>query len=748
MAVRLQMKLGFVAEQDRLPDSPDTIVVVEPTVSGIARSKGQLYLLVTSRVSSRGASEGTRIAAETIRNEYYYDESAGIRVCLEKAIASVNKRLHHQRERLGLGPQHRDGPIGVGVAVVRGNELYVATVGPAEAYLIRQARLSILPDPNRERGLPARDLTVDVWRGEVNLGDSLVLISPNVVARLGPDELKDAAVTLHPQSAVEHLHSRFVAGGGSGSDGAIALEATEVAATEPKRTLVPVRAPEPLAGSPDRSPLPLADPVADGVVAVQAGARQARDVAGNRLGRAISALQDLLPRRRPAYRRVTPLSARRESQRRGAVAILAFIVVVGGLGLAVFLLGSAGRREAVTTVTSGQRALDAARADLGQVFSPGVDLVANDPNRAKSLLTDAWKALDQAQQAGIAATSIDPVRRDVMGGLDRLYAVVPIVDQVVVQLEPSAGVAVDLRTAVRGPDGMPYVLDHATKAVYRIDLRTKKPTLVIKAGTKASGLVAAAPKLLTVGGADVLIIDEKNVVWRWRPVDSKGRGTPARVRVTGATSWGDDIVAIGTFLKDRRSGLYNLYVIDPSARQILSYAVAADGSYFTAANNWLDTAKAVDGMTTMYVDGDIFVIDRGTIARYVSGSSEGWSARAPGDDLLRSEPHYSLLASPAERRTGLLYAYDDLNDRVIAFDKANGNYHEQYRLVTGSGLGDVRSMYAIPAVGTAPATLVWITAHEVHQAALGPVPTSSASPSPGSSGSAAPSGTAGASASP
>src|SRR2546426_468122 len=170
------------------------LVVVEPTVSGIARSKGQLYLLVTSRVSSRGASEGTRIAAETIRNEYYYDESAGIRVCLEKAIASVNKRLHHQRERLGLGPQHRDGPIGVGVAVVRGNELYVATVGPAEAYLIRQARLSILPDPNRERGLPARDLTVDVWRAAVNPGDSRLLVSPNVMIRLGPDELKDAMV--------------------------------------------------------------------------------------------------------------------------------------------------------------------------------------------------------------------------------------------------------------------------------------------------------------------------------------------------------------------------------------------------------------------------------------------------------------------------------------------------------------------------------------------------------------------------
>ena len=40
MAVRLQMKLGVVAEHDRLVDSPDTLVVVEPTVGSVARSKG------------------------------------------------------------------------------------------------------------------------------------------------------------------------------------------------------------------------------------------------------------------------------------------------------------------------------------------------------------------------------------------------------------------------------------------------------------------------------------------------------------------------------------------------------------------------------------------------------------------------------------------------------------------------------------------------------------------------------------
>ena len=215
MAARLQLKLGLVSEQDRLDDSPDTLLVVEPSVGSVARSKGHLYLLVTSRVSSRHALEATRLAAETIRNEYYYDESAGIRVCLKKAIATANKRLIHQADRLGLKSADGNGPIGVGVAVVRGNEMYVATVGPAEAYLIRQARLSTLPDPHRERGLPSSGLEPDVWRGEITVGDSLVLTSPNIVARLGADELKDAMLTLHPQSAMEHLHARFRAAEGS-----------------------------------------------------------------------------------------------------------------------------------------------------------------------------------------------------------------------------------------------------------------------------------------------------------------------------------------------------------------------------------------------------------------------------------------------------------------------------------------------------------------------------------------------------
>ena len=149
MAHRIQMKLGVVPDAEHAPDSPDTALHVEPRVGAQTRTKGHLFLLVTSRVPGQRARDATQLIADSIRSEYYYDESAGIRVCLVKAIQVANKRLSHARERgaLGNGP----GPVGVALAVVRDNELYVCTVGPAEAYLSRGARLSTLPDPPAAR---------------------------------------------------------------------------------------------------------------------------------------------------------------------------------------------------------------------------------------------------------------------------------------------------------------------------------------------------------------------------------------------------------------------------------------------------------------------------------------------------------------------------------------------------------------------------------------------------------------------
>jgi len=727
------MKLGVIAEQDRLPDSPDTLIVVEPNVGSVARSKGLLYLLVTSRISSRHALEATRLAAETIRNEYYYDESAGIRVCIQKAIGTANKRLAHQADRLGLKSTDANGPIGVAVAVVRGNEMYVATVGPAEAYLIRQARLSTLPDPQRERGLPSADLEPEVWRGEVSVGDSLVLISPNVMARLGPDELKDAMLTLHPQSAMEHLHHRFVADGGAGSDGAIAFEASEVSATARGRAPVPVKPPEPLAGAPDRSPIPLADNVAAAGGAVTAAAGSAKVAAGGALERVVSRVQDLLPRRKPAYRRVTPLATRRETQRRAALALLALVIVVGGLGLAVYAFGGQGQKEAISSVNAGQHALDLAKADLAAVKGPGVDLVADDPNKAKELLTEAYQQLEAAKKANVSPAVVAPLEAQALDGLDRLWGMVPVATTSIFDFKAAEGAEpVDLAGLVIGPDAAPYVIDRSTKSVYRVDLKTKKATPVARAGQKAAGTTVATPRFLAVGGQDLLILDSKNNLWRWRPANTSGKGTLTKVKVNGSASWGDDVLAIGTFLKDEARGLYNLYVVDPSEQQIRAYSPAFDGGGFPAKGSpWLDTAKPVDGMTSLYIDGDLFVTDGGVLKRYNSGAEGGWKADPPPDALIRPVPSYSIVVGDSPTRRGVVYVYDQSNARVVAIDKTSGNYVGQYRLAGDQpGWEDLRGMAVTLGIDQAPATLTWISKDGVQQSVLEAVADVAASPSP------------------
>jgi len=738
MAVRLPMRLGVIAESERVADSPDRAFVIEPSVGSVARSKGSLYLLVTCTQPGGRAREATRIVAEAIRDLYYYDESAGIRVCLVKAIIAAGKRLAHDRERYGLALDAAgNGPVGVAAAVVRGAELYVVSVGPAEAYLVRQARISTLPDPHRERGLPAAALEPEVWRGDLAIGDSLALISPNVVARLGVDELKDALVTLHPQSAMEHLHNRFVTADGHGSDGAIAFEATEVSATQKQRTLVPVRAPEPLAGAPERSPIPLADSVSDGVAAVQAGAHQARSAARGVFSRALWRLQDLLPRREPRYRRVTTVTTRRENQRRAAVAVISLALLAAAVGVAAFL-GTGGQQEGtLSSLTVGQRALQQVQGDLAQVTAPGIDLVVDDPPTAQRLLADAYRQLAVAEAAGIPAVTTTPLRERTVAALDRLFRVVDVAPRVAFTF--AGKTPPNLAGLVRGPDGAPYVLDAATKTVYRIDLKAKKAVAVVKAGmATAAGVKVGEPRFIAVGGPDLLVLDAKNVLWRWRPADRKGNGTLTRVKVNGATTWGSDVLAIGTYLRNPDAGLYNLYVVDPSEQQILRYSPAADGNGFPApSSGYLATAQSVDAVTALLIDGDVFVVDGGAIERYVAGHTGDWRAADPGDEILRPAPSFLLIASATAARTGSLYALDRTNGRVIAYDKGSGEFREQYRLGAAGGWGDVRAMIVDAGKDGDPSTLWWIDAGRLMSASLAASPSGAAtetgSPSPSGS---------------
>jgi hypothetical protein len=131
----------------------------------------------------------------------------------------------------------------------------------------------------------------------------------------------------------------------------------------------------------------------------------------------------------------------------------------------------------------------------------------------------------------------------------------------------------------------------------------------------------------------------------------------------------------------------------------------------------------VSKVDSLYIDSDIFITDDGHIVRFVDGRAEGWETDELPDSLLREQPHYSLLASASDKRTGNIYAYDKSNNRIVAIDKAKGTYVEQYRLAGNApGWEDVRGMYVVLAGEGVPPTLVWANNDGLYSSILEAVP--------------------------
>jgi hypothetical protein len=175
--------------------------------------------------------------------------------------------------------------------------------------------------------------------------------------------------------------------------------------------------------------------------------------------------------------------------------------------------------------------------------------------------------------------------------------------------------------------------------------------------------------------------------------------------------------------------------MDPSEQQILRYTMLADGSsYPAAATGYLTTPQDVSKVTSMYIDGEVYLADAGLIERFVGGRSGDWAVAPPGDDVLRPTRRYTLIGSPDPRREGTLYVYDAANARVLAFDKLTGAYVAQYRPAGGSpAWTDMRAFYVAPrSPGQAPA-IFWVDGTTLGTATLQQVPGAAPDGSPGAS---------------
>lgn len=723
MVSRLALKYGLVSEQDRLSNSSDALLVSEPTTGSKTRTKGSLYLIAASRTMGGRTRDACRLVADTIRREYYYDESAGIAIVLEKAIRAANRRLRQSREGGGLAP----GSLGVALAVIRGNELYAATCGEAEAYLVRAARL-LMPEHEPGDGLPAPEgLRVDVWRGDFSVGDSLVLCSRNLVEVVGTEELKNAVVTLHPQSAVEHLHHLFVAAGGEGSDAVLAIEASEVSLAKVEHRLVPVAPSEPLAGPSSRSTA-LAGQFAGAASAVQDRASEARSVVRDAIGGVVNAVLDLMPRRRASYRRITPAATRRETQRRAAMALLAFLGVVAFLGTALWYWGGPlrGRENPAPLVTEAEAAFAAAREKTDRVFGQ-FDLLRNDPPAAQQLLQGAWTDLQRAAGSGVEQLAVTQLRARIETGLDRLYSTHTVSAAPLFSVAEGA----EIGALVRGPDDAGYLI--ADRSVVRVDPLTGASTTVVRPGEGGDEGIGA-PELLAQGGPDLLIVDVRGALWRWRPSDDVGGGTLGSIRVGGEQAWGRDMVDLRTFLVNPDQGLYRLYVPHPASGQILRYEPAADGSGFSAPTPYfVSEGEDVAAFLQLYVDGDVYAVTTDEIVRYFNGRRTAYeTAQAPDDGDLRPGHRFGLMDATGSRGAGEIFVWDAQHARILVYSKDDGSYVEQFIAADGSPpFEDVRGMYVIDRGEAESPVLIWANARGLFQSTL--VSPVDEEPSPGPS---------------
>lgn len=726
---RLQVTVGVPPRIDADPHGPDWVEIVAPPVGAISRTKGRLYLLVSSRPGIRRPRDLARSVAVELRRTYYYDESAGIKVCLEKAVAVVRQRLLRVRPWSAEGSD--GGPISLALAVVRDGEVYATSLGGAQVYVVRGGR-PILP-PIGARPPLAGGGRATVWRAELAVGDAILLVSPSLLEAVGIDPLVQAATTLHPQAAVEAILARAGLGEPAPGAGILVLGVGAVPATEAGTPPTPAYPPAPREGDPERSPIPFADAASAGLGVL---GRETRHLSGwlGRWGRLILLeVHDRLPGRRPTPSAVTPATVREETRRRAAAAVLVLVAVAALLGLALWHLGPAGPPEALQSLSAAQAALKAAQDDLNRVRGGGIDLTETDPSQALVLLTDAYTQLDRAGAAGVPEAVTAPLREEVVSRLDRLFHVVPVVDTVAFRFPPGA-TPTNLQAIVRGPDGVPYVLDATAQAVYRIDLRQRKAQVILRAGQRVGGVTVAPPRFIAPAGPDLYILDRQNSLWRWRPADQRGHGTLIGLRIREAAAIGSDVAGMATYCRNPPDcDLNNLYLVDPSSRQILAFAPAADGSGYPGAPTlWLAAPRDLGQVGGMVIDGDLYLVDGGTVVRYTSGRTGEWSLADPGDELLRPAPVYAAIAATGGWRSGTLYGFDARNGRLLAFDKASGAVVAQYRPVDGPQVwAGLRGFYVVPEAAGSPAVMVWAAADSIHVVPLEPVGTTpEASPSP------------------
>ncbi len=566
----------------------DVVVVSEPTLSATLRTKGRFYFLCEVAPQGMTGADIAREVADLTREQYEYDLSAGIEGAIRKALRDANRRAAHR-----LRDQHGRVALHAACAVLVNNELYAARIGQAQIFLVRRARL-FLPgdDPNELADFVHRtttrraaslgsdpDLLPAVWKQTIEAGDTVILAGGNAIAALGADALLNAAVTLHPRAAAEHLHNRFMAEGGSGSDSILFIEVSPATSAAPR-----------LASAPEPSRPPEEVLVAETI-------RHRLDVIWRhrpRIGRAVGAVAapaagaigkslaiglELMPHRTPTLSRSMQTARERSARQQRLISLLALALLGVSIVIGVVVVRDYQANDVVAiynlAVLSVQNDLDSAQSFLDRKPNPDQDRARQRLDSARAHLGDA----SASPAANTAQLSTLSARADAI--FDRLNDVL-----------------IDLSTMVSGAKAASfaqtqfglYVADPGSGRLWRVF--EQPPGTTIAGAVLEKGKVGVAtPQLVTSVDNALFTIDDQNKVWK-----AEGN-TVFEVSPDGRDKW-KTVDGLTSF-----SG--NLYVLDAASGQIWRHE--EDRGKFLAADPVLAQTFAPNAITSFAVDGSIWI---------------------------------------------------------------------------------------------------------------------------------------------
>ncbi len=700
MSIKMKTIMGQlnIVDGQWVNEAPNALAVREPpSQRRVASRKGDLFVVLDLRGHDGQSLAGHQLSqslAETIRNVYYQTPSS-MTASLRHAVTAANAQLMAQADRT-VGSEEKTGapsPLlaGVTVVVVLGEDVFIATVGPAVTYVVTNGIATQFPESSpwlgesasRVANAPAlgreAEAPVQLFHASLRPGDAVVMGDGRFAVQVSSEEIEEAVAFQSIEDALASLNQ--MAGAHDCTALLVENQAVRAGAARVRRSASAWKAalsrritarvqPDEDIGRPARQrPAGFQETVPLGrwlstlgkgglalLMMVWVGLR--------------TLLSRILPNEAPEIPATRPIPADLADQDavpalslRGlrTVAFIIPAVVLIVVAITYWQRGIAQENEYVSLMENAQAA-----------FLQALD--ANDDQRARDWLGQADDSLTRAKAIRPDEAAGDELwmsivqYRDKVDRVERLYWVgsLRMYDNPLTQLRRVISDGLDL-----------YVLDTGADQVYHHRLDDMGDSLRPDAGDPV--LVQRAQQVATTVVGEIIDMT-------WMPV-STNRQTSGLLILEGeglleySPKWNLTAVPIvgteGWILPVAVAGYDgNLYILDPQAGQILRYVPGPDG-YTTPPEHYLspDLKDILVGGIDMAIDGFIYVLYAdGTVRKFEGGAPAPFEIM--GIDRPLSNP--TAIYTGPDHLVGFVYIADAGNQRIVQLHK-DGRFVRQIK---------------------------------------------------------------------